>query len=98
MISDAPTPWSTDQLRVTREREKRPINEFLEQHHPRGGVPGWKACFGARHGDYLVAVMVLSRPVARLADDGTEISISRFARRDDRPANTGSWLIGQVRP
>lgn len=97
MISDAPTPGSVDALKLTWERERQPVNEFLEQTHPRGGVPGWKACFGARYRDMLVAVVVLSRPVARLADDGTEISISRFARRDDRPANTGSWLIARAR-
>jgi hypothetical protein len=93
-----PSPASVDDLRIVRERERAPVNEFLEQRHPLGAVPGWKACFSARHADYIVAVVVLGRPVARMADDGTEISITRFCRRDDRPANTGSWLIGQVRP
>lgn len=96
-ITDSPTPSSVDYLKLTRERERQPVNEFLEQNHPRGSVPGWKACFGARYKDYIVAVVVLSRPVARLADDGTEISISRFARRPDRPDNTGSWMIARAR-
>jgi len=43
------------------------------------------------------AGLVLFAPVALLADDGTEISISRFARRGDRPANTGSWIIARAR-
>lgn len=96
-ISPTRSPPSTDDLRLTRERERQPVNEFLEQRHPLGGVPGWKACFGARYDDLLVAVVVLGRPVARMADDGTELSITRFCRRDDRPANTGSWIIARAR-
>jgi hypothetical protein len=60
-------------------------------------VPGWKACFAARYVSDLVAVLVLSRPVSRGADDGTRLEISRFARRDDRPENTGTWLIARGR-
>ena len=97
MLAETPTPTSTDDLTLTRERERKPINEFLEQRHPLGSVPGWKACFSARYQESLVAVIVLGRPVARMADDGTEISITRFCRRDDRPANTGSWLIAPAR-
>jgi len=73
------------------------VNGFLEHRHPPGSVPGWKACFGARYRDSIVAVVVVGRPVARTADDGTELSITRFCRRDDRPANTGSWLIARAR-
>lgn len=97
MIATTPSPSSLDDLELTRERTKQPVNEFLEQRHPLGGVPGWKAAFGARYRDFLVAVVVLGRPVARAADDGTELSITRFCRRDDRPANTGSWLIARAR-
>jgi len=97
MIANTPSAASVSDLELTRERKKQPINEFLEQRHPLGGVPGWKACFGARYQDMLVAVVVLGRPVARMADDGTELSITRFCRRDDRPANTGSWLIARAR-
>jgi hypothetical protein len=91
-------PYSTSYLTLNRERSKRTVNGFLETHHPRGGVPGWKACWTAQYASEIVALIVLGRPVSRHADDGTQISITRFARRDDRPANTGSWLIGQVRP
>jgi len=97
MITEPPAASSVDDLRLTREREKQPVDEFLQQHHPRGPVPGWKACFGARYRDMLVALVILGRPVSRVADDGTEITITRFARRDDRPSNTGSWLIAQAR-
>jgi len=96
-LTTRPVAGSTDDLELTRERVKTPVNGFLEAHHPRGGVPGWKACFAARHRTDLVAALVLSRPVARHADDGTRLDISRFARRDDRPPNTGSWLIARGR-
>ena len=92
-----PTPSSVDDLVLVRERERKPVNEFLEQRHPLGSVPGWKACFSARYRDTIVAIVVVGRPVARAADDGSELSITRFARRDDRPANTGSWLIARAR-
>lgn len=96
-ISPPPAAASVDDLALVRERERKPVNEFLEQRHPLGDVPGWKACFSARYQDSLVAVVVLGRPVARMADDGTELSITRFCRRDDRPDNTGSWLIARAR-
>lgn len=96
-LTHQPSPSSVDDLVLTRERERQPVNAFLEQRHPLGSVPGWKACFGARYRDSIVAVVVVGRPVARTADDGTELSITRFCRRNDRPANTGSWLIARAR-
>lgn len=96
-ISRPPTASTITDCELVRERERRPVIEFLERRHPLGGVPGWKGCFSARYRDSIVAVIVLGRPVARQADDGTEISVTRFCRRDDRPANTGSWLIARAR-
>lgn len=96
-ISAPPTPASVDDLELVRERKRAPVNEFLEQRHPLGRVPGWKACFSARFRDSIVAVVVIGRPVARQADDGTELNVTRFCRREDRPANTGSWLIARAR-
>lgn len=96
-IPHPPTPESITDCELVRERELRPVSEFLEQRHPLGKVPGWKACFSARYRDSIVALVVLGRPVARMADDGSEISVTRFCRRDDRPANTGSWLIARAR-
>lgn len=92
-----PTPGSVEDLTLVRERTKRPVNEFLEQRHPLGSVPGWKACFSGRYRDSIVALVVVGRPVSREADDGTELSITRYCRREDRPANTGSWLIARAR-
>lgn len=96
-ISRPPTPSSITDCELVRERERRPVSEFLAQRHPLGKVPGWKACFSARYQDSIVALVVLGRPVARKADDGTELSVTRFCRRDDRPQNTGSWLIARAR-
>ena len=96
-LTHQPSASSTDDLVLTRERERQPVNAFLEQRHPLGSVPGWKACFSARYQDSIVALVVVGRPVARTADNGTELSITRFCRRDDRPENTGSWLIARAR-
>jgi hypothetical protein len=92
-----PSAASVDDLELTRERERQPVNEFLRQRHPLGDVPGWKACFGARYDNSIVAIVILGRPVSRVADDGTELSVTRFCRRDDRPDNTGSWLLARAR-
>jgi hypothetical protein len=32
-----------------------------------------------------------------MLDDGTAIELTRFGVRDDRPMNTGSWLIARAR-
>ncbi|WP_425498956.1 MULTISPECIES: XF1762 family protein [Halobacteriales] len=65
--------------------------------HKLGGIPGWKAAFGARHKSNLIAVCVLGRPVARMVDEDKEISITRYGSRPERPSNTGSWLIARAR-
>lgn len=95
-LSQPPTAGSVSHLELVRERTRQPVNEFLEQRHPLGSVPGWKACFSGRYKDSIVALVVVGRPVARQAPD-SELSITRFCRREDRPANTGSWLIARVR-
>lgn len=94
------TPTSVSNLRVERERSRNEINDFLESdivNHKLGGVPGWKAAFGARYESQLIAVCILGRPVARMVDAEKEISITRFAARPERPSNTGSWLIAHAR-
>jgi len=61
-------PDSVSDLKLTRERSRNEINDFLESDmvdHKLGGIPGWKAAFGARHKSNLIAVCVLGRPVAR---------------------------------
>jgi len=74
-LVERPSPSSVNDLQLVRERERQSVNEFLEQRHPLGDVPGWKACFSARYDDSLVAVVILGRPVSRYDDDGTELSI-----------------------
>lgn len=96
-LVDPPSPSKLTELTLTRERSHNTVNRFLEQYHPRGSVAGWKACFGARYKGSLVACVVLGRPSARMLDDGTRAEITRFGVREDRPANTGSWLIGKAR-
>lgn len=96
-ISIPPRPSSVGDLQFVRERSRKTVNAFLERWHPLGTVPGWKACFSARYADSIVAVVIVGRPVGRHSDDGAELSITRFARRDDRPDNTGSWLIARGR-
>ena len=96
-LADPPTPASTADLQLTRERSRTDVNRFLERNHPRGGVPGWLACFGARYQRHPVASVVIERPSARMLDDGTVAEITRFGIREDRPANTGSWLIARAR-
>lgn len=100
MGSAPAVPPSVDSLELHRERSRTRVNEFLERDtidHKLGGVPGWKAAFSGRYQQDLVAVCVLSRPVARALDDGDTISISRYASSPNRPANTGSWLIARAR-
>lgn len=99
MTTHSKTPPSVSDLELHRERSRNEINEFLESKvdHQLGSVPGWKAAFGARYQGELIAVCVLGRPVARQIDADRVISISRFAARPSRPANTGSWLIARAR-
>ena len=96
-LVDPPSPSKLTDLTLTREKSRKKVNRFLEQHHPRGGISMWYACFGARYKGSLVACVVLERPSARMLDDGTVAEITRFGVREDRPTNTGSWLIGKAR-
>ena len=93
-------PSSVADLELSRERSRNEVNSFLESEvvdHQLGSIPGWKAAFGARYQDELVAVCILGRPVARQIDADTVVSITRFAAHPVRPANTGSWLIARAR-
>ena len=45
----------------------------------------------------MVACITLGRPTSTHNDDGTRVEINRYGIRDDRPANTGSWLIAPAR-
>lgn len=98
-IANPPTPASVNHLELCREKgdgSRNRVNRFIRRHHPLGEVPHWVAAWSARYKDYIVAVVVLNRP-GRMVDDDKEINIQRLARRDDRPANTCSWLIARAR-
>lgn len=98
-IVEPPTPGSVNHLELHREKgdgSRKRVNRFLRRHHPLGEVPHWVAAWSARYKDYIVATIVLNRP-GRMVDDDEEINIQRLARRDDRPANTCSWLIARAR-
>jgi len=97
-VSSLPEPPSVASLSVNRTRNKQAVNAFLEAHHPLGDVPGWKAAWTATYKGYIVACLVLSRPVSPDLDDGSRLGITRLGLHNSRPANTGSWLIGQIRP
>lgn len=100
MRVDLPEPDSVVELNLSRERSRKEVNQFLENDtvdHQLGSVPGWKAAFGARYDNKLIAVCVLGRPVAREIDHHQVVSISRFAALPTRPENTGSWLIAKSR-
>lgn len=94
---EMPTPPSTDDLSLSRERKKKPVNVFLSELHELGPVHAWKACFAARYRGSIVGVCLLSTPTSRYLDDGDTIELQRFCTRPDRPANTGSWLIAKAR-
>jgi hypothetical protein len=100
LVQEVPEPPSVKQLNLTRERSRIRVNEFLESpevNHKLGGVPGWRACFGARYKGILYAVCVVGRPTARMLDDDEIVEITRFGTRPERPQNTGSWLIAKAR-
>ena len=81
------------------------INPFLEGasdslvHHDLGGVVGWKAAFTARYPktDDIISAIVLSRPKARMLDDGSALEITRLANHPTRPPNTSSWMLAKAR-
>lgn len=81
------------------------INPFLEGHddgcvvHRLGDVVGWKAAFTARHPrtDDILSALVLSRPKARMLDDGSAVEVTRLANHLAAPQNTSSWMLAKAR-
>lgn len=92
-----PSPPSVNNLTLSRERTRKPVNVFLSEFHELQPLHFWNACFAARYRGHIVGVVVLKRPAAPAEDDGRTLSIARFATRPDRPDNTGSWLIAKAR-
>lgn len=94
---ELPSASSVNHLTLCRERKRKPVNVFISEFHELNPLHVWKACFTARYRGNIVAVVILKRPASPKVDDGHTLSISRFATRPDRPANTGSWLIAKAR-
>lgn len=89
-----------DDLTLTREKSRKEVNDFLELDevgHDLGSIQGWKAVFGTRYDNELIAVVVLGRPLARWYDADKRVNITRLAAKPKRPDNTASWLIARAR-
>lgn len=59
MKNQLSTPNSVAELNLCRERSREEVNEFLEHdlvNHQLGSIPGWKAAFGARYEEKLIAI------------------------------------------
>jgi len=71
------------------------VNWFLQGTHYLGPVAGWKAAGAlvSESGIGWDGVVVLSRPVARMAPEGTA-EVARLALRHGAPKNSGSRLLG----
>ena len=68
-------------------------NAFIKQHH-RHHKPsvGWKFGIGVNDGSEVVGVVVVGRPVARGADDGWPLEVTRCCT--DGTKNAASMLYG----
>ena len=100
------SPTSPTDLRfeqIQGEGSRKTVNRFLTHpaliSHGLGDVSFWTEAFVARspYDDSIVGAVVLHRPAARSLDDGSRVEVRRLACRADRPQNTASWLLGQVR-
>lgn len=71
-------------------------NAFVKEHHRHNAtVPGCKFCVGAVSRNQIVAVAIVGRPIARMADDGLTLEVVRVCSDGTRNAN--SFLYGAVR-
>jgi len=70
--------------------------EFVRRHHRHHQPPvGHKFSVGVAHGDAIVGVAMVGRPVARYLDDGLTLEVTRVAT--DGTRNACSILLGAVR-
>lgn len=54
-------------------------NAFVKQHHRHHGpVLGYKFAIGCTHGEQLVGVVIVGRPVARMLDNGWTAEVTRL--------------------
>jgi len=69
---------------------------FIAQHHRHHQPPiGWKFGVAANDGVQVVGVAVVSRPTARMSDDGWTMELTRLCT--DGTRNAASFLLGAVR-
>lgn len=74
----------------------RTANDFVKQYH-RHSIPtsGGKFAIGCQHEGNLVAVAICGRPIARLADDGLTLEVTRVC--SDGTKNANSFLYDKCR-
>ena len=71
-------------------------NEFVTKHHRHNKkVPGHKFSIGLEHEGRLVGVVIIGRPVARKADDGMTLEVTRLAT--DGTKNACSKLYARAK-
>lgn len=71
-------------------------NEFVTEHHRHNKkVPGHKWSLGLEHEGKLVGVAIIGRPVARKADDGLTLEVTRLAT--DGTKNACSKLYARAK-
>ena len=71
-------------------------NAFVDRHHRHHQpVVGHKFSLGVSEGDRVVGVAILSRPVARMLDDGLTLEVTRCCT--DGTKNAASALYGAAR-
>ena len=71
-------------------------NEFVTEHHRHNKkVPGHKFSIGLEHEGRLVGVAIIGRPVARKADDGLTLEVTRLAT--DGTKNACSKLYARAK-
>lgn len=74
----------------------RQAKDFISKHHRHHKPPvGWKFGIGAMKDGELVGVVVVSRPVARMLDDGKTCEVTRLC--SDGSRNVCSFLYASAR-
>ena len=64
-------------------------NAFVAEHHRHNKpVPGHKFSIGLEHDGHLIGVCIVGRPVARKADDGMTLEVTRVATDGTKNANS----------
>lgn len=73
-------------------------NQFILNYHRHNKpVTGGKAALAATYSDLgIVGVVIISRPIARLADDGYTLEVTRSCVAPNAPKNTNSFLYSRA--